>query len=676
MSAAPERSEYAPLSVELGWCDDIAFQTARDQGDTPLRLTLKNPFGSILTLDACPLPDFAVLIGRNGVGKTQLLAGIADGKISGAWREPQQPERYGISSFRTRSSGSAVYSGSVFAEGTAQRFFRGTGGQSPAELAGEIFDRTIEQYGLAPGAHGWQEFEEALRSWIDEPDFRRVGVVRARLAESESDQVGEAIEHYTREIVQRVVGPLAVKNQGGGRAKQPADSYNDDPAILVSMAMKLSRKLAHEIDRDDILRAAHYEGATLANTISQTFTRYKAEQYSWAVTESESGRGDVGSLIDAYRRENTPPWETLREVLASMRQAAGDESIFDFEFSDPEADRLNHANHMQYAFETQMTNRTTGASYKVESLSSGEAILMALCMAWFNQSMGRQRPTLLLLDELDAMLHPSMVGALVSCLKNLFIRHGTKVILATHCPATVAVLEEGEVFRVSRDRGHVRVRPVDRYEAVEELSDGIATLDTGLRIATTDERPVTIVTEGKNSLVLARWAALHFPDDVSVFNRLPHRTGAGDLQSYARILSKMESNSRLLFVWDCDQAKKIGGLEKDIGPTARVALHVLSHRDNTVADGGIENKFEEDLLKPFTEETRAVATGEKLRVVFRKDQKTPFAEHISRHGTEEDFRHFNDLHEIVSRLADEQRRKSSGEAERRASEPRVARIES
>ena len=450
-----------------------------------------------------------------------------------------------------------------------QQFFRGTGGQCPADQAQEVFDSTIEAYELKPGTDGRQEFERAVRLAVGKPDFRRVGAMPAISVASDLDHVAEATEHYTRGIAQRVVGPLAAGNNGGTRHQQRTGSCNNDPAILVSMAMKLEGKLAHEIDRNDILRAAHYEGDTITNTISQAFTRYKAEQYSWAITESESGRGDVGSLISVYRRENAPPWETLREVLESMRQAAGDDGIFNFEFSDPEADRLNHADHTQYSFATRMTNRTTGASYEVEALSSGETILMTLCMAWFNQSLGRRRPELLLLDELDAMLHPSMVGALVSCLKDLFVSHGTKVMLATHCPATVAVLEEGEVFRVSRDKGHVRVRPVARYEAVEELSDGIATLDTGLRIATTDERPVTIVTEGKNSLILRRWAALHFPDDVSVFDRLPHRTGASDLQSYARILSKMESNSRLLFVWDCDQASKIGKLAREIGPGAR-----------------------------------------------------------------------------------------------------------
>ena len=231
--------------------------------------------------------------------------------------------------------------------------------------------------------------------------------------------------------------------------------------------------------------------------------------------------------------------------------------------------------------------------------------------------------------------------------------------MATHCPATVAVLEEGEVFRLSRSGGQVRIRPVTRSEAVEELSDGIATLDTGLRIATADDRPVTIVTEGKNAVILRRWAELHFPNDVSVFDRLQHRTGASDLQSYARILSKMEPTSRLLFVWDCDQAGKIDKLVQEICPNARVTTHVLSRRDNNIADTGIENKFGEVLLKPYSEESIATATGDTLRVTFRKDSKTLFAEHMSEHGTKEDFEHFQDLHDVVSRLVDNERRKRS-----------------
>ena len=359
------------------------------------------------------------------------------------------------------------------------------------------------------------------------------------------------------------------------------------------------------------------------------------------------------SLVAQYRAENEPPWETLREVLEAMRDSAGGENVFDFEFTDPEEERINHADHQQFSFETSLTNRTTGDSYDLRQLSSGEGILMALCMVWFNQAMGRRRPKVLLLDELDAMLHPSMVGALVSGLKELFVKNGTRVLMAMHCPATVAVLEDGEIFRVTRDGGTVRIRPVSRSEAVEDLSEGIATLDTGLRIAASSAAPVTIVTEGHNALHLKRWAAIHFPRDVHVFDALPDRTGASDLRAYARILAKMNSDSHLLFVWDCDQAARTKGLLGEIEGNGKVTGLVLERRDNPVAPGGIENKYEEEVLKPYSLGLNDPVTGEAMGLRIRADRKKWLAEHLFRHGKKGDFAHFGDLNGVVSRARDE-----------------------
>ncbi len=53
--------------------------------------------------------------------------------------------------------------------------------------------------------------------------------------------------------------------------------------------MKLTGTFPHELLRDDILRAAHYEGKTLANQVSQAFTRYKVEQYSWRTRTARQG---------------------------------------------------------------------------------------------------------------------------------------------------------------------------------------------------------------------------------------------------------------------------------------------------------------------------------------------------------------------------------------------------
>ena len=149
---------------------------------------------------------------------------------------------------------------------------------------------------------------------------------------------------------------------------------------------------------------------------------------------------------------------------------------------------------------------------------------MSLYLAAFNHTMGRRRPKLLLLDELDALLHPSMVSALIKGLKDQFVNNGTQVIMATHSVTTVSMLEEREIFRVARSGGKVDVRPVLKSEAVSELSEGLATIDTGLRIAASGgEVPITILTEGNNTLHLKRWAKLFFPGKVKVFEDLQTR---------------------------------------------------------------------------------------------------------------------------------------------------------
>ena len=135
-----------------------------------------------------------------------------------------------------------------------------------------------------------------------------------------------------------------------------------------------------------------------------------------------------------------------------MRDAAGDDGLFNFDFSDPDDYELHMGNYERFSFKAQMTNQTTGSRYELDSLSSGERVLMAFCLVSFNRYLGRRPPKLLLLDELDAVLHPSMVAALVAALKTLFVQQGTKVLMTSHSPMTVAALDEADIFRVVRDR--------------------------------------------------------------------------------------------------------------------------------------------------------------------------------------------------------------------------------
>ena len=458
---------------------------------------------------------------------------------------------------------------------------------------------------------------------------------------------------YKKTLYEQVLRPFIPETtarenrRSPNQSSQANNSFNGNRAALLSAAMKLTGKLPHELTRDDIIRASHYEGRTLSNSINEVFATYKVDQYLWAHKRIETEPVNFTELITEYRAKYPPPWEALREILAEMRDAAGDAGLFNFDFSDPDDYELNMGNYEQFVFKADMTNRTTGAQYELDSLSSGETVLMALCLASFNQHLGRRSPKLLLLDELDAVLHPSMVAALVRTLQTLFVPKGTKVLMTSHSPMTVAALDEADIFRVARSGGHVRISRTTKADAINELSEGLATVDVGLRIAAFDGAKVTILTEGHNVKHLKRWVELHFPEDGYVFEGLEQHTNNGQLLLYGRLLAKMHTNTHFVVVWDCDAADKAGTLRRELPGDAKITPYAFTKRqDSTIAEKGIENNYNHEILEPYSSTTTS-SDGTVLGRGLPTDRKTEFANHVLEYGTSQYFTHFQDLHNIV-----------------------------
>ena len=407
-----------------------------------MRIELKQPHKSIEALTTEDLPDFAVLIGCNGAGKTQILDALKEGKATIADIAVDEIEEYDMVTFRPPNSGEANRHANQFAQMTADAYLlTPPGGQSPIEGAGVIFDQFAGEIERESGVRAREDFERNLRDEVQRlPDFTVFG----------GDGRGSEYKH---KLYEHVLAPLMPEDNSRQRRRsqdQPSNRFNANQAALLSAAMKLTGKLPHELTHDDIMGASHYEGDTLSNTISAVFAAYKADQFIWAHKQIEMKLVGFDSLIAEYRTKYPPPWETLREILSALREAAGYDGLFDFDFSDPNDLQLHMGNYERFTFKAEMTNRTTGAQYELSSLSSGEKVLMALCLASFNQYLGRRHPKLLLLDELDAVPHPSMIVVLVETLKTLFLPKGTKVLMTSHSPMTVAALDEADIFRVVR----------------------------------------------------------------------------------------------------------------------------------------------------------------------------------------------------------------------------------
>ncbi|MCY3646777.1 MAG: AAA family ATPase [Chloroflexi bacterium] len=609
-----------------------------------MKIELREPYNAIESLESdVELPDFAVLIGRNGTGKTQLLQAIRQGHAAVSGIAVEEVELFDMLTFRPPNTDRADRQGNYFARTTADDYLlAGSRDRSPVEAAEAVFDGAAGAIEDASGAGAREAFVRALRDEVGRiPDFEV-------LPSASTSGAPDLTSEYLRELHDAVLQPL--NSTRSDRQGGTAPGYDGNRAALLSMAMRLAGKLPHELTREDILSAGHLEGDLITNPLNTIFAEYVLDRYTWAHETVETKQIPYQDLIDAYTREHRPPWEALRDILAAMKEASGEDGLFDFAFSDPGDAALNMETYRRFGFEfvSEMENRTTGARYELNALSSGERVLMALCLVSFNQYMGRRRPRLLLLDELDTVLHPSMVRALVGIVRELFVSKGTKVLMTSHSPMTVAAVEEDAIFRISRSGGHVEVARTTRSEAIGELSDGIATVDAGLRIAAYDGARVTILTEGNNTKHLRRWVDLYFPKGVNVFEGLEPHTNDRMLLTYGRLLGRMKLNTHFVVVWDCDAASKEKELRGQLPRGAKVTPFSFPKREERgIPDHGIENNYDEEILKPFSN-TVMDPEGNVVRREVPNDRKTEFANHVLREGTHRYFVNFRELHAIVS----------------------------
>lgn len=104
-------------------------------------------------------------------------------------------------------------------------------------------------------------------------------------------------------------------------------------------------------------------------------------------------------------------------------------------------------------------------------LSSGEKVLMWLCLSMYASNSGRlaNMPRLLLLDEPDAALHPQMIQKLHGALKTIRDRFDCTIMFSTHSPTTVALFEGGPIFQVSEHE----LNKLEKDAAISELLVGV-----------------------------------------------------------------------------------------------------------------------------------------------------------------------------------------------------------
>jgi hypothetical protein len=128
------------------------------------------------------------------------------------------------------------------------------------------------------------------------------------------------------------------------------------------------------------------------------------------------------------------PWNVLNEILTVAE--------FPYRVEAPTSSLLD-------IYHIQMNE--SGRMISPRDLSSGEKVILQLALWMYNSRHHDRFPRLLLLDEPDAHLHPSMTRQFIDVIQEVLVnRYKVRVILTTHSPSTVALAPEGAVFEMTR----------------------------------------------------------------------------------------------------------------------------------------------------------------------------------------------------------------------------------
>lgn len=158
----------------------------------------------------------------------------------------------------------------------------------------------------------------------------------------------------------------------------------------------------------------------------------------------------------------SPPWVVFNEIL--------DKANFKYEAC------YTPSSNEEFPVPVKLIDKQTSIDNATfDTLSSGEKTIMALIFVLYHSSSMGKFPEVILFDEPDAHLHPSLTQLFLSVIQEVLVKEQkVKVILTTHSPSTIALAPPESIYSMSRDLGY----PIkeDPNTAVQSLSNGLATI--------------------------------------------------------------------------------------------------------------------------------------------------------------------------------------------------------
>lgn len=550
-------------------------------------LQFKQKYISIEAFDPIEVPSFVVLTGVNGSGKSHLLSAIEKKHVVASNIENAHVVLFNYETFKLENEGAI----------NAQQI------SSEREQAWNFYNQSVK-----PNALSWRN---GLGDKYDEMKNICTNEKKSFLS-FERDELSPYQNHF--------------KNFYNSN-KQNLQLHG-----IYSLAKRISYSI-DEIEHDDFIRRYKpftFKNNFLPNQIGKIIWDYYEKYLRNQINDFENEKHGKEHVVltdeEFIEIHGEKPWELINRILETF-------DTMQYRVNSPEG--LSYFDSYQLKL---IHIERENLEIQFDALSSGEKILMALVASIYKSRTDKNFPDILLLDEVDASLHPAMMKNMLDVIQKIFVKEGVNVILVSHSPTTIALAPEESIYVMNRS-GQNRIEKKSKQDALSILTQGFATIEQGLKLFDQITSKVTIITEGYNTRYISKALELSSIKDVEVLSGLEDKTGKSQLKTLFDFLSRMQHSNKVIFVWDCD-------VNYTLDEANNTYPYILpKNHENTIATKGIENIFPEILFENFKTTTTS-SRGEETKN-FDKDRKRDFEAFILERNNVDDFKNFNTLIEKI-----------------------------
>jgi predicted ATP-binding protein involved in virulence len=415
-----------------------------------MRLIFRKKYKSIDSFDPIDLPQFTVLTGVNGAGKSHLLEALELGHVSLEGIPANDPN--GLRPTRRFDSTSLVPSD--------------TGPFSSGQMVNEkssLWSQVV-QY-----KNSYNESISQQISQLGIPSLGNLDIKSLTLLTKESIQAYGVSAEQANQILLSITQTIENYENATRQNFVQGDRQNRTRFLEVLGKNKNSFQLLAMDENDfyDNFPVSYHPVDMFQQSFARLFSVYQQHWRENTLKELGKAKGENLEYLTEEQfvaRYGQPPWDFLNEILTS--------ASLSFRVNEP-------SKYEDRPYEPLLTDVHHGTIVKFNDLSSGERILMSFALCLYHAAdvnAARDFPKVLLLDEIDAPLHPSMTRSLLKTIeKTLVEKHGIRVILTTHSPSTVALAPESSIY-VMKKSGLNRLQPIARDKALGILTAGVPSL--------------------------------------------------------------------------------------------------------------------------------------------------------------------------------------------------------